>query len=58
MAALEAEWRRRERAREAEAAALRAEYAALQDHAKQVSVTRPRVLRWNVRCLAFAECDL
>jgi hypothetical protein len=36
MAALEAEWRRRERAREAEAAGLRGEYAALEAKARQV----------------------
>lgn len=36
MAVLEGEWRRRERAREAEVAALRAEYAALEGKARQV----------------------
>jgi centrosomal protein CEP120 len=36
MAVLEAEWRRRERQREAEAASARAEYAALEDKARQV----------------------
>jgi centrosomal protein CEP120 len=36
MAVLEGEWRRRERQREAEAASLRAEYAALEDGARQV----------------------
>lgn len=39
MAALEAEWRRRERAREADVAAARAEYAALESKAKQVGFT-------------------
>jgi hypothetical protein len=38
MAALEGEWKRRERLREAEAAELRAEYAALEDRTRQVSV--------------------
>lgn len=36
MAVLEGEWRRREKAREAEAGALRAEYTALSDKAQQV----------------------
>ena len=38
MASLEGEWRRREAQREAEAAALRAEYATLEDRARKVSV--------------------
>lgn len=36
MTVLEAEWRRRERAREAEIAALKAEYLALEERAQQV----------------------
>ena len=37
MAVLESEWRRRERAREAEAAAVKQEYSVLEDKAQQVS---------------------
>jgi centrosomal protein CEP120 len=36
MAVLEGEWRRREKAREGELAAMRAEYAALDEKARQV----------------------
>lgn len=36
MMVLEAEWRRRERAREAEIGALKAEYLGLEDRAQQV----------------------
>jgi hypothetical protein len=36
MAVLEGEWRRREKAREAELAAMRAEYSALDEKARQV----------------------
>lgn len=36
MAALEGEWRKRERVREAEIASMRGEYAALEERTKQV----------------------
>ncbi len=36
MAALEGEWRKRERAREAEVASMRVEYGQLEERARQV----------------------